>query len=339
MSRKKRSKGGSSVNNSRRTRHAHKKTKANLFTRLFKKKNDKSASRLHKNTKIKLFTKIKYIYDHNYDGLVKRFIYVNVTHIFFETLISVYILEMLCFFTKLYIIEPNKISQLRIIVIPFALMIALSIIFGIWVAYYFANNVYIYANEYEKTGASDENFKSITARYRNQIIRAQIFGSVLYTVSTIIIPFIFINLNRDNISNPENLTIVLPILGSILGIIWNLTGICRNQRLLWTKLLPNLSSDKTKFLERKKNFNCYVWNAVGILVGIVVVFVLFVIVLFNLHESLFKEKILDTLTTYGILFVYFVTLVGLYIKFVVKHLFFNRKDNNVFPSMERILKS
>jgi len=284
---------------------------------------------------------LNYIYKNKYDGLVKRFIFVNLTHICFETLISVYILEMFGIFTNFYLKEPDKISLLRdIVILPFALMIILAVIFGIWASHYFAKNVYIYANEYKNMDATEEEYKIVTNRYKTQIITVQIFGIVCYTVSTIIIPLIFNNHYSDNIENSKALLIVMPILGTLLGLTWNLTGIFRNQRLLWTQLLMNFSENENiKKIESYNNYKYYVLNAVGIVFSVILIFGLFTFVLLNLHKSLLKYETIDEIATnYGFLFVYFVALVGLYIKCIVKQLYCTWNDNGIFPSLKRIMK-
>lgn len=301
---------------------------------------DKSWYKFPKKEKVYFADVIKFIYDEGYDGLVKRFIFVNVIHISFETLISVYILEMVGIFTKFFLKEPEKISQIRIIVIlPFVLMLSLAFFFGIWAAYYFAKNVYIYAHDYHNVEPTKTNYCIITSRFRKQIIRTQVVGCILYMISTIIIPMIFVDHYSNNIEHPLRLMIIIPILGSILGITWNITGIFRNQRLLWTQLFTTLSNDKTKYYERVYNYKYYVENAVGNIISIVEIFALFVFVLFNLHESLLQDEILKSLTTnFGFLFVYFITLVGFYIKCIVKQLYCTWNDKGIFPSMKRIMK-
>ena len=302
-------------------------------------KEKRKADQAHK-SKACLSDVLKYLYDKGYDGLVKRFVYVNVIHIAFETLISVYILEMIGVFSKFFLNDPNSISQIRIIVIlPFVLMISLAFFFGIWASYYFAKNVYIYAHDYQNAKPTIENYKRITDRYRKQIIRTQGFGCLLYMISTIIIPMIFVDHYSGNIKHPLRLMIIIPILGSILGITWNITGLFRNQRLVWTQLLNTLSSDEVKEYERKNNLRYYVGNAIGNIISIVIIFVLFVLVLFNLHDSLLQDEILKSLTTnFGFLFAYFVVLVGLYLKTILKLLYRTWNDAGIYPSLKKIMK-
>lgn len=284
---------------------------------------------------------INYIYENKYDGLVKRFIFVNLTHICFETLISVYILEMFGIFTNFYLKDPDKISLLRdIVILPFALMIILAVIFGICASHYFAKNVFIYANEYKNMDATEENYKIVINRYKTQIITVQVLGIICYTVSTIVIPIIFNSYYSDNIEHSKALLIVIPILGSLLGISWNLTGIFRNQRLLRTKLLPAFSDNEfIKINERRYNYKYLVLNTGGIISSIALIAILFIIVLLNLHDSLLQNQTIGTITSnYILLFVYFVALVGFYIKCIVKQLYCTWNDNGIFPSLKRIMK-
>lgn len=294
-----------------------------------------------KKTKVKFSTQIKYIYDHKYDGLVKRFIFVNVITISFEMLISVYLLEIVAVFSKYFLNKPDEISLLKVfIILPFVTMIVLAVFFGMCAAFYFVKQLYIYLHDYKNVEATEDNYKMVISRYRKQLITIQVLGSASYMISTIIIPMIFVNKYSDNIAHPQLLIISMIILGSILGITWNLTGICRNQRFMWTTLIEPFSDDENiKYLERAYNYKYYVLNAVGILISIIEIFAIFVFVLFNLHESFLKEETLASIaTSYGFLFVYFVAFVGIYIKYVVKHLFCTWKDNGIFPSMKRIMK-
>ena len=286
------------------------------------------------------YDKVIYLYNNGLFPLVLRFSKVTVFHIFFEMLISVYILELFAVFTNFYIEDPTSISKMLVIVFfPLLIALPLSILFGIWIMFHYSSRVQHYHSS--KTNNSDtateSDYKSISKKYRWEVIKVHIFGMAFYTLSTFAIPFFLTHNYPSKFINPNGLIVYITGIGSILGAVWNITGIFRNQRLVWSKYLPALQTRTIIEIEKKNNCKYLLLNAVGNIVSLLVLFVLLIVIIFNLHEKLVDERVLRSLTTdYGFLVLSFITLVALYIKIGFNYLYASETEN-IYPSLKTIL--
>lgn len=126
----------------------------------------------------------------------------------------------------------------------------------------------------------------------------------------------------------------------MLGTVWNITGIFRNQRIIWYDVLPIFNTFSIRQKVSKSNFDCFVYNAAGNVISLAVLCILAVFIVFNIHPEIAKVDIFARLLTeYSFFVLSFVALVAFYIKTVFKFLYASsNKDVNVFPSLDKILK-
>ena len=294
---------------------------------------------------IGLYVKLSYIRQNGYLPLVLRFTKVNTFHITLECLISVYMLELFASFTRFYLTNPTIMPNLLMLVIlPSITMIPLSIIFGIWCALFFIDSVYSYSNDILKqvdTGIPlDTIYDNTYKRYQRDVVLVHSSGLAIYVISTILVPSALIFIYPEQFSHPARFVFHMAIIGFLLGTVWNITGIFRNQRIIWHDVLPIFNTSSIRQKVSQSNFKCFVYNAVGSITSLTVLCILAIIIVFNIHPEIVKVDIFARLLTeYSFFVLSFAALVAFYIKTCFNFLYASsNKDVNVFPSLDIILK-
>ena len=290
--------------------------------------------------KTRLYQDLKDIYKLNHLPIVIRFAKVTLFHIIFETLISVYILELFAVLTSFFLIDPTALSKTLILVVfPILITLPLSTIYGIWCTVYFAKRVCKYPKEYLNADKQKVSFDIISKQYKKEVIIVHFAGIIFYLISTAIISIALINLYPEKFAHPIPLAVSIPALGSALGIIWNVTGINRNQRLMWHELLPEFNQPEITKKVAQNNYRFYMNNIIGNALSLFFLFVILAVIFLNLHPKLMIDDILRIITTdYGFLLISFVALVVFYLKIGCSLLYISENNTEkIYPTLESIL--
>ena len=290
--------------------------------------------------KTSFYDKISYISKEGYLPFVINFSKVTIFSVTFECLLSVYILEIFAIMTKFFLVDPTSIPKLFVIILfPLILEIVICSIFGISVSIFFANTVYKFSVNIKNKKKGFVDCKGVMEQYKKKVVMGQVIGTSFYIITTLIIPIILINVYPDVFINPIGLVIWIPIIGAILGIVWNITSYYRNQRIMWHKILPQFS--KSKEIVLKKNYNYLIKNAVWNIISIAILFILSIIVLFNLHPKILSEDVFGKLVSeYNFLFVAFGGLIAVYIKGVIKTIYSTKENKEeIFPSLRQLFNA
>lgn len=292
-----------------------------------------------------LYGRLKALNRQGYLPLVLRFAKVNMFHITVECLISVYMLELFAVLSRFYLSDPTDIpSLLLLVLLPSVTMIPLSIFFGIWCALFFIFRVYSYsqriAAEARSGGDPEALYARTVKRYRADVIKVHLTGLLFYSFSTVAVPKLLVSFYPHQFEHPLKFVLHMSIIGLVFGIVWNITGIFRNQRLVWHNLVGLFRTPAISARVYADNFRLLLCNAAGSLVSIGFLCTLCAIIIFNIHPSIiYSENFRRLLTEYNFFVLSFAALAAFYIKTGFSLLYSSKNKNvYVFPNLETILK-
>lgn len=293
--------------------------------------------------KISLYKKLQYIRQKNCLSLVFRFSKVNVFHITLECLISVYMLELLSVLSKFFLIDPTNISSLlMLIVFPCVTMIPLSVVFGIGCALFFTHHAYFYLKDVVPSPSCPGedlcvHYKKVTRRYRKEVIVVHLLGIIFYCTSTALVPRYLVSHYPSYFAHPNTFLCCMSFVGSLFGIIWNIAGIFRNQRLLWSEFLTEFRTAEIRSIVYQSNYKLLLCNAITNILSIVFLCIISVFIVLNIHPSLMKQdSFASLLTEYSFFVLSFGALVAFYLKKGFS-LLYSAKNALIFPSLNTIL--
>lgn len=143
----------------------------------------------------------------------------------------------------------------------------------------------------------------------------------------------------SNFEKTTEMLIDIPILGTVLGILWNITGIFRNQRLVWHRLLTQYDIPDKKADIAKKNFHLYALNILCNLISVFLIILLLARIVTNLQKTLVQEKsFINILSNYGVLVITFLSILGYYIRMLFKNIYSKKdREQRIYPSLVTIL--
>lgn len=298
-----------------------------------------------KHDKVSLYEKLQYIRQKNCLSLVFRFSKVNVFHITLECLISVYMLELLSVLSKFFLIDPTDIaSLLMLIVFPCVTMIPLSVIFGIVCALFFTHHVYFYLKSVVPS-ASDNvedlhiHYEKVVRRYRKEVIVVHFLGTIFYCASTVLVPRYLVSYYSSYFAHPDTFLCYMSFVGSLFGVIWNIAGIFRNQRLLWSELLTEFCTAEIRSIVYQRNYKLLLCNVITNILSIVFLCIISALIVLNIHPILMKQDSFESLLTeYSFFVLSFGALVAFYLKKGFS-LLYSDQTTLVFPSLNTILNA
>lgn len=287
---------------------------------------------LKKEKKQGMWDKLIYIRQNKAGHSLLRYLKVNIFHIFFEMLITVYSMELVVVLTRFFIIDSNNIPQMFIIAVAptlFGIIIA-TIFFGAFAVYYI-NRFYSYL---KKAKSEANNFASFESDYKREVVIVHIIGILLYLFTAVGISCFIIKKYPTFFFEGSHLVFWMTIVGVVFGVMWNVTGIFRDQRILWNMILPGFEVHEIKVISTK-NYRYYCENMVGSIISLLSLFSLIVFIFFTINEKL---DIRVMTTDYWFLIVYYFSLIALYCKLSFTHLYSHRnKKEPMFPPLSTII--
>lgn len=298
-----------------------------------------------RHNKISLYGKLQYIRQKNCLSLVFRFSKVNVFHITLECLISVYMLELLVVLSKFFLIDPKSISSLlMLIVFPCITMIPLSVVFGIGCALFFTHHVYFYLKSVvpsfsDNIEDSRTHYEKVVRRYRKEVIVVHLLGTILYCISVTLVPIYLVSYYPSYFAHPNTFLFYMSFIGSLFGVIWNIAGIFRNQRLLWSDLLTEFCTAEIHSIVYQRNYKLLLYNAITNILSIIFLCIISILIVLNIHPILMNEESFKSLLTeYSFFVLSFGALVAFYLKKGFS-LLYSDQTTLVFPSLNTILNA
>lgn len=296
-----------------------------------------------KHNKISLYKKLQYIRQKNCLSLVVRFSEVNIFHITLECLISIYMLELLSVLSKFFLMDPTNISSLlMLIVFPCVTMIPLSVAFGVGCALFFTHHVYFYLKSVVPSFSGNiedlrTHYEKVVRRYRKEVIVVHLLGTIFYCASTALVPKYLVSCYSSYFAHPDTFLCYISSVGSLFGIIWNIAGIFRNQRLLWSELLAEFYTAEIRSIVCQRNYRLLLCNAITNILSIVFLCIISAFIVLNIHPVLMRQDSFKSLLTeYSFFVLSFGVLVAFYLKKGFSLLYL-KKDTSVFPSLATIL--
>lgn len=140
-----------------------------------------------------------------------------------------------------------------------------------------------------------------------------------------------------NIIDRDLFTSILPLIGSVFGAVWNITGFYRDLRFFLARLLPKCKNDSGE--NRKKLYIYTKYNIIGNGFSLFLLFIASAIILMNINEKLLSINTLkEIITNYSFIVISFITIIAFYVRKGVLLLYPQfSKENNMFPSINYIL--
>ena len=265
-----------------------------------------------------------------------RYLKVNTFHVFFEMLITVYSMELITVLTRFFIRDVGDIKQMFIIMVtPMIFTLSVSFIFSGLFAAYYTKRVYDYIQKTLKSGIT---ITSIMKLYKKEVIIVHIVGILFYIATSYGVSWWLSSIYSPNaFLDSRYFTIWMTVIGGGLGIIWNFTGIFRDQRVLWSRCFPKLSNSETFKEVATKNYLFLCWNVIGNILSLAILFILIAVSFFSINREL---EIKSLTTDYWFLIIYYFTLIALYVKqgFAFLYSKKNKKEAMFTPLKEIILQ-
>ncbi len=124
------------------------------------------------------------------------------------------------------------------------------------------------------------------------------------------------------------------ILGTSIGILWNITGIYRNLRINWCELIKKFNTNKIIKDNQMANFACFKKNIIFSIISVITI-VLWEITIFSLKNP--NIDLSTIIKDYNFILLAFTTLFSFYIKIFVQNLFICKNEQEIFPDLKTIL--
>ena len=267
-----------------------------------------------------------------YNSLM-RYLKVNTFYVFFEMLITAYSLELVAILTKFFISHPENINQLFVIMlVPTLVALPVAACFSGWFVLFCSQRFYYY---HKKASDPNESLERIIKEYGKEVVIVHIIAMVLYSVASLGITCYLLMKYPSIFLEQSHLIFWMTLLGSVLGIIWNITGIFRDQRILWNVLVPKLNTIENAIDVASKNYRCFCGNVIGNATSLLVLFSLIVFIFFSINDKL---DIKALTTDYWFLIIYYFTLIALYVKHGFGFLYSNKNMKEaMFPTLAAVI--
>lgn len=286
--------------------------------------------------KFNLFKKLKYIDEHNYTKFTVRFLKINFFHIFVECLISIYMLEFSAIFSKYFIIDPRNLpTTIIFLILPVLSVTLISIGFGIVCTFIFINKVYNYSCEIEKNkGNILQLYKNITDHYKKDVRNGHTIGILFYAITSSVIPFTLTKVCPELFISKNLFILSIFILGTVVGVLWNISGIYRNLRINWCTLIKKFNCNNIIEINQKMNFDYFKKNIIWSILSVIIIALWEITIFFVKHSYIDLPTIIKD---YNFILLAFTALFSLYIKTFVQNLFICKNEREVFPDLKTIL--
>ncbi len=272
------------------------------------------------------------------NGLMKiayRQVKVTSFHITMEMLITVYLMELTAVLTDFFLIDSNNIFQVfMVMVAPLAITIPVAAIYSAFYALYYINRLYYYYSHYFSE-TKEHDITKMSKKFKKEIIIAHISGIVFYIAGATLVSAWIGFKYKQHFNDIRSLILWMGIIGGGMGIIWNLTGCFRDQRMLWNKVLKDCNVKNTNLIT-KTNYKGYIGNIVGNVLSIIAIFVCLTIVLFNISPTL---DIRSLTTDYWFLIIYLFVILGVYFKNMFELIYSNKnKGRTLYAPLDDVLE-
>ena len=263
-----------------------------------------------------------------------RYLKVNTFHVFFEMLITVYSMELVTVLTHFFIRDAGNIKQMFIIMVtPMIITLPVAFIFSGLFAAYYTIRVFKYL---QKTLDSGVTITSLLKLYKTEVVIVHIIGILLYIATSYgVSRWLSTSYSPNAFLDNQKFIMWMTVIGGGLGFVWNITGIFRDQRVLWNKCFPELfNSDSIKNIA-KMNYILLCWNVVGNVFSLAILFILIAVSFFSINREL---EIKSLTTDYWFLIIYYFTLIALYVKQGFVYLYSKKnKKEAMFPPLNVII--
>ena len=269
--------------------------------------------------------KLSYLKANGLMPIVYRQVKVTSFHITLEMLITVYIMELTAVLTRFFLINSNNIFQVFIVMVaPLIITIPVASVYSAFYAIYYINRLHYYYSHYDLK-VKTNNISIMFKKYKKEVIIAHTLGTVFYIVGAVSVSvWIGVNYN-EHFKSVCSLIICMGTIGGGMGLIWNVTGYFRDQRVLWNKIVDGCN-DNILLAVSKLNFKCYLGNIVGNAFSAITIFISLAIIFFNISLTL---DIKSLTTDYWFLIIYLFVILGVYIKYVFGFVYSNKNKGQV----------
>ena len=275
---------------------------------------------------------------------VVRFARISTFYIGMEMLLTVYIIEMVVLLTTFFSRDGSIVTiKPFIIFFPLIIAIPLTLFCLVWALQHFQSKANEYAQTYaagfkDETLPASENegkkdFSELIREHRLNSRSAAVRCVIFYFLISLIIAFV---LNLCTHSFNKKFFVCVVGIAVLLGFLWNMDAYYRHQRILWSRLYPNLSPESKK-ADVENNCKVFKRSIFWIVVSMLVLLGLFTFVLWFFHSknSTIKE-LLDN--GYGTLIFPFFSLVIIYVKLVYSLTFKNTGSDVILcPTLDAVL--
>lgn len=294
-----------------------------------------------KKNKITFYNKLEYVNNKSYMDFAIYFLKVNIFSIFMEGLLTFYLLESLVLFTNHFMKEmANTVSIIFVIALPLMVLIVFGIPFCVILARIFINKMYRYSLAIEKKPESSisEAYQDLLQKYKKMVLIFHIAGSITYCGALLIICKILVTYDLfkdfcDNLHDPNKFVIVITLIGSVLGLMWNITGFFRNNRIDWHSIIKKFSSLEHKPV-LKMSYRFFLLNSIFNILMIIIVVAMFGYVFCNLRPEIISNA-RSIITDYNFLIIFFATIFSVYCKKHFSYIYTEKGEREkVFPSIK-----
>ena len=261
-----------------------------------------------------------------------RYLKVITFHVFFEMLITAYSMELITILTRFFILDPQNINQLfAIMIVPTIVSILVATVFSVCFTVFFIYRLYQITDI-----CKSSCINATMEKYRKDVIIVHIIGILFYTIASLgISSYLFCHYPSIFLKNCH-LIQWMTIIGAAFGLIWNITGIYRDQRVLWNVLIPQFDTPEATKKITDKNYTCYFNNLLWNTISLFVVFGVNAFIFLTIND---KTDIKALTTDYWFLIMYYFSLIVLYVKYIFVFLYSNINLNEaMFSPLSSIIK-
>lgn len=260
----------------------------------------------------------------------------GIFHIVFESIITVYLLELLATLSKFFLIDPTNLpNPILYVFLPSIMIIPIAIIFTLLHIYRFIRISYDYSCL--STEDQVDCLLKKEGKLYNKLLLIHVWGVMFYLFTSLVISLLLQKKYSANIINGDLFSLVLPLIGFIFGVVWNATGFYRDLRFFLARLLSKCKNDNGE--NRKKLYIYTKYNIIGNGFSLFLLFVASAIILMNINEKILSMNMLkEIITNYSFIVIFFVTIIAFYVRKGVLLLYPQfSKENDIFPSINYIL--
>lgn len=287
--------------------------------------------------RLSLYEKLLLIQKNNLLSMVVRFAKSALFHIAFESAITVYITEIFIILSRYYLVNPSKLSgTLMLIVVPILFAAPISLLFAIIGTLFFVYKLSDIVQFPEK-----QTYYDLKRKHHLRLFWGHLIGTAFYILTPALIAKTLVRFYSDRFLPNAKVEISIIVVCGIQGLLWNVTGFFRDQRILWNQVLPK-SKKVEGFLDQIaiSNYRNIKWNFIMNIISLFPAVVLLVFTFFNLNHHLQSEDALRAFTTnYRFLTISFVSLLAIYVKYGYSLLYSERnREAIIYPPLKTVLE-